>query len=124
MNTCATLADLARRLERLPGFCPEHIVCTTRGARDGSVLVDAWGRIHALTPRSTIGRDATQVTIALLQSSVSRVHVELNRQPDGSWRVRDLGSTNGTFIDGERIFGEVSLGDGQGSRWATSSSSW
>src|SRR5689334_22054419 len=105
MSTRQTLSDLARRLGRLPGFCPEHIVSTNRGTHDGSVLIDAWGRIHPLPGRCTLGRDAPQVTVALLHSSVSRVHAELQRQPDGSWCVRDRGSTNGTFVDGERIAG-------------------
>jgi hypothetical protein len=30
---------------------------------------------------------------------ISRRHVALERQADGSWRVRDLGSTNGTTLN-------------------------
>jgi hypothetical protein len=34
---------------------------------------------------------------------VSRQHAELLRQPDGSWAVRDAGSTNGTFVGRHRL---------------------
>ena len=34
---------------------------------------------------------------------VSRVHCRLTALPDGGLEVRDLESTNGTFINGERI---------------------
>ncbi len=34
---------------------------------------------------------------------VSRQHAELLRQRDGSWAVRDAGSTNGTFVGGHRL---------------------
>ena len=47
------------------------------------------------------GRLAT-LEIVLEDSSVSRRHAEV-RATDHGWRVRDLGSTNGTFINGTRI---------------------
>jgi len=34
---------------------------------------------------------------------ISRVHCRLTALPDGSLEVRDLASTNGTFINGQRI---------------------
>jgi pSer/pThr/pTyr-binding forkhead associated (FHA) protein len=35
--------------------------------------------------------------------TVSRRHVEIQHQPDGSYRVKDVGSLNGTYLNRERI---------------------
>lgn len=58
-------------------------------------------------PVMTIGRDPIS-DIVLNDPEVSRQHARLNRVEDG-FAVQDLGSTNGTFIDGERIGGEPVL---------------
>ena len=34
---------------------------------------------------------------------VSRYHAELRRNPDGSFEILDLGSRDGTYVNGERI---------------------
>jgi DNA-binding NtrC family response regulator len=56
--------------------------------------------------RLALGRDEL-AALHLADERVSRRHLEVEH--DGAtWTVRDLGSTNGTFLDGERLEGERS----------------
>jgi predicted ester cyclase len=41
--------------------------------------------------------------IVVADLDVSRYHAELRRTPDGSLEIMDLGSHNGTYVNGERI---------------------
>jgi EAL domain-containing protein (putative c-di-GMP-specific phosphodiesterase class I) len=58
----------------------------------------------------TVGRNET-CDYQIASTRVSREHAELLRQGD-TFRVRDLQSTNGTFLNGQRITGEAPLRDG------------
>src|SRR5512134_2701980 len=50
----------------------------------------------------TIGR-AAGADFIVDAALVSRVHCRLTARADGQLEVRDLGSTNGTFVNGNRI---------------------
>jgi predicted component of type VI protein secretion system len=68
-------------------------------ARDGVVE----GRVDAGGRRLRIGRDpGNEVVLRDPARSVSRFHAEL-REEAGSFVLLDLGSQNGTWVDGERI---------------------
>jgi FHA domain len=80
-----------------------------------SSYVEVWGkRGRELRPL-----DSERMTIGTLESNdvvvdadgVSRVHAAFERFGD-SWCVRDLGSRNGTFVNGERVIGERALHSG------------
>src|SRR5690348_12370679 len=43
---------------------------------------------------------------------VSAKHAEIVQDASGTYRIRDSGSTNGTFVNGLRITGEEELHDG------------
>jgi FHA domain/Domain of unknown function (DUF1707) len=58
----------------------------------------------------TIGR-ALECDFVLADPSVSRFHARLHREPDG-WLLRDLGSTNGTMLNGWRVTEPVSVRPG------------
>jgi class 3 adenylate cyclase len=47
-----------------------------------------------------IGRDSGQCDVALLNPSVSRVHARLSLGRDNTLQIEDVGSTNGTAING------------------------
>jgi pSer/pThr/pTyr-binding forkhead associated (FHA) protein len=51
-------------------------------------------------------------------TQASRRHAAV-RFSGGEYRVRDLGSTNGTFVNGERVEGEAELGAGDRLRVGT-----
>jgi hypothetical protein len=57
-----------------------------------------------------IGRDPAS-GLRLSHESVSRVHAELRRQ-DAVWVLRDLGSTNGTTVNGRRVTGAAVVREG------------
>jgi len=74
-------------------------------------LTDPTGREHPLTGETTtIGR-AVENDVVITSKRVSREHACVRR--DG-WRVmlEDLGSTNGTFLNDERVLTPRSLHDG------------
>ncbi|MET7452033.1 DUF1707 and FHA domain-containing protein [Streptomyces sp. NPDC005574] len=57
-----------------------------------------------------IGRDPAS-GLRLTHETVSRVHAELRRQ-GGMWVLRDLGSTNGTTVNGRRVIGAAVVREG------------
>ncbi len=57
-----------------------------------------------------IGRDPAN-GLRLTHETVSRVHAELSRQ-GGLWVLRDLGSTNGTTVNGRRVIGAAVVREG------------
>lgn len=71
---------------RLTCYVPEH-AATVRVVADEEVL--------------RLGRDPDACPLALDHPSVSRAHALLEGAP--GWRLLDLDSKNGTFVDGERV---------------------
>ena len=67
-------------------------------------------RITLERDRYAVGRDPAS-EIPLERDPVSRNHGELVRTGPGQWLVRDLGSTNGTFVN-ERKIDELALRNG------------
>ena len=61
-------------------------------------------RVFRLLPGEpkTIGR-ATGADFIVEAALVSRVHCRLTALPGGQLEVRDLESTNGTFVNGKRV---------------------
>ncbi|MBN1963052.1 MAG: FHA domain-containing protein [Anaerolineae bacterium] len=61
--------------------------------------------IPILTPSITIGRATRNATwdISLQDRAVSRPHCEIARQEDKTWTITDLGSANGTVVNGAPV---------------------
>jgi signal transduction histidine kinase len=71
---------------------------------------DKGRRYDLLIDRPTIGRDATS-TIRLHDGEISRHHAEIRKTSNG-YIVYDLQSSNGTYVNGERIqYAMVRTGD-------------
>jgi pSer/pThr/pTyr-binding forkhead associated (FHA) protein len=84
------------------------------GAVFASLLVRSGGllgrRLAVKTPVVNLGR-ADYNDIVLPDPSVSTSHAKLQRR-EGVWVLVDLDSTNGTFVDGERVKGEAPIAPG------------
>ena len=80
-----------------------------------SSYVEVWGR----GGRQLQALASDRITVGTLESNdlvvdgggVSRVHAAFERFGD-AWCVRDLGSRNGTFVNGARVVGERALHSG------------
>lgn len=76
------------------------------------IFVEVPGKapIELPTGESVIGR-SRNCTVQIAETTVSRQHAIFVVAP-GKVRLRDLGSSNGTFVNGERVDGEIPLADG------------
>jgi adenylate cyclase len=67
-------------------------------------------QVVELRDYNSLGRHPSN-TVQLLDKIVSKEHCILERRPNG-FTLRDLGSLNGTYINGERVVGEQDLKHG------------
>jgi pSer/pThr/pTyr-binding forkhead associated (FHA) protein len=63
-----------------------------------------------IKPEMVLGRQA-ECDLQLVEGHASRRHAKLSIAPDGVW-LEDLGSANGTFVNGTKITGKVRLSSG------------
>lgn len=77
---------------------------------DGSGSTLTRGTVIPLLADSLIGRDA-QLPVALDDPHVSARHAELNYRHD-QWWLRDLGSSNGTLLNGQPVHSVVAVRSG------------
>ena len=89
------------------GLIPDHVRSTVTMTDAEAWLVDGFGVAHAVADKTAIGR-SQDGQLVVLAASVSREHAEIKRTESG-WQIRDLGSRNGTFVDGARCQGRVTL---------------
>lgn len=86
---------------------------------EAALVLQSGERITLDTDSLKIGRQAS-CRIVFNDSNVSREHAQLRRSADG-WKLLDLGSTNGTKINGVKIAEEQLLVNGDELGFGTSS---
>ena len=77
----------------------------------GPFLTDPNGHEHHLPLANAIIGRAIECDVVIASKSVSREHTRI-RKEGRRWFVDDLGSTNGTYLNGERVTSSLSLLDG------------
>lgn len=92
---------------QLPGAESEP-AAQVGGARVPAIILydgDEIGGLHSLTKGDTVIGRTAGCDIVIPESRVSRRHAIIRRMTEGEDRfeVVDLGSTNGTFVDGDRV---------------------
>jgi hypothetical protein len=90
------------------GLIGEHVRSTVDTTEALAWLVDGFGTAHAAAGKTGIGR-TQDGELVVLASSVSREHAEIVFKEGSGWTIRDLGSRNGTFVDGTRVQGRTAL---------------
>ncbi|MFZ4669487.1 MAG: FHA domain-containing protein [Microthrixaceae bacterium] len=106
-NFCSACgAELPDDDERTTGSIPQIGVDVAGEGEVGQLVVtrgSTAGAKYALTDAiTTIGRHP-QSSVFLDDITVSRRHAEVLRSDDGTFVLRDVGSLNGTYLDGERV---------------------
>src|SRR5579859_110089 len=83
-----------------------------KGAAPRLILKGAAGDVteYPLGENNVLGRSTT-ASVRLADREVSRKHSQIDKEGD-EYVLRDLGSSNGTFLNGKRIFGSSKLNDG------------
>ena len=97
---------------------PRHIIAATPQIVNTALVLATGERVILDGETIKVGRQAT-CRVAFNDSNVSREHAQLRRGPDG-WMILDLGSTNGTKINGVKISDEQLLVNGDEITFGTS----
>jgi pSer/pThr/pTyr-binding forkhead associated (FHA) protein len=88
---------------RLRAYVAEAVLVIREGAEAG--------REVTLAGALTIGR-ADDADLVLADPGISRNHARLLAAPGGAVTIEDLGSSNGTFVNGEPVSGSQALREG------------
>jgi pSer/pThr/pTyr-binding forkhead associated (FHA) protein len=73
----------------------QALLLVKRGPNAGSTFLLAQAE-------TTVGRDV-ESDVFLDDVTVSRAHAVMERGEEGRWFVRDVGSLNGTYVNGEQV---------------------
>jgi hypothetical protein len=90
----------AGMLDASVAVAPQQLQPRTHGEATAA-LIDLWGHPHRLDPSTPIGRADLPHGLVIVEPSVSRNHAVIENE-DG-WRVRDIGSSAGTFVNDKQV---------------------
>ncbi|MFP3580943.1 DUF3662 and FHA domain-containing protein [Arthrobacter sp. SIMBA_036] len=74
-------------------------------------VLDINGQRYSLNAPSVVLGRSSEADILVDDTGVSRKHLEVRAENGGTWAV-DLGSTNGSYVNGHKVNGSVELTDG------------
>ncbi|MBL8604375.1 MAG: SpoIIE family protein phosphatase [Myxococcales bacterium] len=77
-------------------------------ARLVAINADTPGKVYPLTQGECLLGRRLDCHICIPDQRVSRRHTRIRREGDG-WQVEDLGSCNGTFVNGRKVLGAARL---------------
>jgi PAS domain S-box-containing protein len=104
------LSDDTTTLHPIPTTQPQPVTAwlvVTGASTPGTV-----GRSFRLNGEEVIVGRSPEVHVRLLEEGVSRRHARIARSPEGKFELTDLGSTNGTYLNGARLSGPGRLEEG------------
>ena len=87
------------------GRAPEHPVLRIVASPDQAQL----GAAFPLTERTFLFGRSREADNRIGDHRMSRLHARFTPMPDGRYAVEDLETTNGTFLDGRRVYGRQAL---------------
>ena len=112
-DACPYCAQIAAQAAAAPAkkekMKTQAFVLDATGGNSGMTLL-GWivplqgpqkGELFTLSPMTTVGTDPTS-TIVLNDKFMSSKHAEIKAE-NGMWVLRDVGSTNGTYVNNKRI---------------------
>lgn len=74
-------------------------------------VLDIAGQRYSLNAASVVLGRSSEADILVDDTGVSRKHLEIRKQGGSTWAV-ELGSTNGSYVNGHKVNGSVELVDG------------
>jgi len=92
--------DCCALLDGSIALAPQQLQPRTKGAGTAA-LIDVWGQPHLLDEITPVGRADMRYGLVIVQPSVSRSHAVIEHE--GGWRVRDVGSSAGTFVNDKPV---------------------
>jgi PAS domain S-box-containing protein len=95
------MSDDTTTLHPIPTTQPQPVTAwlvVTAGSSPGAV-----GRSFRINAEEALIGRSPEAQVRLLEEGVSRRHARLTRSPEGNYALVDLGSTNGTYLNGTRL---------------------